>query len=146
MINHVMIEGTLTKEPEARTAGQKTVLSFSIAQNSKKKDASGNWVDGDTSFFDVEFWPNDPQFWIKRLQKGTSVVVVGFMKQDRWEKDGQQFSRIKITANDVVSKWIPEISWQNQMKAARTGTAPAPQTPPPAATAQPPEFPSDIPF
>jgi len=147
LINEVRIEGNLTREPElnAVSAIGKTVLKFGIAQTPRKKDASGNWIDGETSFFDVEFWPSDPQFWAQRLTKGTTVIVFGRLTQDRWEHEGKQMNKVKIVADDVVSKWIPTIEWQNQMKAARSGQ----NTGHPASAQQPAQnapFPEDIPF
>ena len=145
LINEVRIEGNLTREPElnAVSAIGKTVLKFGIAQTPRKKDASGNWIDGETSFFDVEFWPSDPQFWAQRLTKGTTVIVFGRLTQDRWEHEGKQMSKVKIVADDVVSKWIPTIDWQNQMKAARSGQGNTAQTQQPAQNAP---FPNDMPI
>lgn len=151
MINHVEVEGTLVKEPVSRVAGQATVISFSIAQNTRKKDAGGQWVDGDPFFFDVEYWPSDPQFWLQRLTKGTSVVVTGELRQDRWtdQTTGQTRSAVKIRATDVTSKWIPTVEWQNKMKADR-GTAHAQSEPAqqaqPTVQAQPVADANDIPF
>ena len=35
------------------------------------------------------------------LVKGQKIAVDGYLKQDRWEKDGQKFSKIQIVANSV---------------------------------------------
>jgi len=35
------------------------------------------------------------------LKKGASVLVEGRLTQDRWEKDGKKFSRIKVVAESV---------------------------------------------
>jgi len=107
-INSIQIEGNLTKDPEMRPAGGKTVFHLSIAHNRKKKEGD-NYVDLPPEFFDVEFWPNDPTYWIKRLGKGASVVVFGRIQQDRWEKDGVQHSRVKIVAESFAAKWLPEV-------------------------------------
>ena len=151
LINETRIEGNLTREPELKDvpALGKTVLSFGIAQTPKKKDASGNWIDGETSFFDVEFWPSDPQFWAQRLTKGTSVIVFGHLKQERWEHEEKQMSRIKIIADDITSKWIPTVEWQNRMKEARNGqgnTAQAQQSTPAYTPVQNTPFPEDMPL
>lgn len=137
-INDLVIEGNLTREPELKPAGSKTVINFSIAHNTRTKDTAGNWVDGTPMYFDVEFWPNDPQYWAKRLTKGTAVLVIGALKQESWEKDGQKYSRVRIRAQDICAKWLPEI----------TGTA---STAPTASAPPLPQqndggFPSDIPF
>lgn len=136
MTNETKQEGNLTREPETRTTGTgKTVINFSIAQTPRKKNnETGEWTDGETSFFDVEFWPNDPQKWLKCLTKGTPVIVVGSLKQDRWDQDGQSRSKVKIIARDIFYKYVPEIKWQEQMKAERSSEqqqqAPSPQQQP----------------
>jgi len=133
-INSVQQEGNLTRDPDvATTSSGKTVLKFSIAQTTRRKnETTGQWEDGDASFFDVEFWPSDPQYWIKRLGKGTGVVVIGELKQDRWEKDGKTNSRVVIRASSIVSKWLPELG--------STATAA------PAPSGQTRDDPNDIPF
>ena len=35
------------------------------------------------------------------LVKGKQIAVVGHLKQDRWEKDGQKFSKVSIVAEEV---------------------------------------------
>lgn len=117
----VRIEGTLTRDPEVKTtAGGVTIVKFSIAHNTRKKDDSGQWVEGTPSFFDVDFFPNDPQYWLKRLGKGVSVIVAGTIRQDRWEHEGKTMSKVGIKADSIFAKWLPEIS----------AGSPAPAAPP----------------
>lgn len=120
--NFVHEEGNLTRDPEVRTTPTgKAVLSFAIAQTQRKKNDAGQWEDGETSFFDVEFWPSDPAYWIKRLGKGTGVVIDGELKQDRWEDaDKNVRSKIVIRATSIFSKWLNELT-----------AAPAQADPPP---------------
>ena len=125
-VNYVSIEGNLTREIELRQAGSKTVISFSIAHNTRAKDAAGNWGEGPAEFYDVEFWPNDPKYWANRLTKGTSVIISGALKQDRWEQDGQARSRVKIVAREIGAKWLPEIQGNSEQKPACYNT-PEPQ-------------------
>ena len=35
------------------------------------------------------------------LTKGKQIAVEGYLKQDRWEKDGQKFSKVTVVANTV---------------------------------------------
>ena len=108
-INAVQIEGNLTRSPEAKAVGDKTVIKFGIAHNERKKDASGQWIDGDPAFYEVEFWAGDPSYWLKRLDKGVGVVVFGSLKFDTWEKDGVKHSMVKIRAETIAAKWLPEV-------------------------------------
>lgn len=110
MANFFILEGNLTREPETNLVGQKTVIKFSIAENTLTKDANGNYVDGEANYYDINFWTEKPDFWLKRLGKGVAVICRGFMKQDRWEKDGQKFSKINFTATEINAKWLPELN------------------------------------
>ena len=35
------------------------------------------------------------------LTKGKQIAIDGYLKQDRWEKDGQKMSKVTIVANNV---------------------------------------------
>lgn len=139
MANFFILEGNLVREPETNLVGQKTVIKFSIAENTRTKDANGNFVDGEANYYDINFWTEKPDFWLKRLSKGVGVICRGFMKQDRWEKDGVKNSKINFTATEINAKWLPELNGTTQ-------SAPAAQTSAPAAPAPAQSEPEDIPF
>jgi single-strand DNA-binding protein len=95
-MNTTIISGNLTREPESRAVGDQSVINFSIANNDEsKKQQDGSYVKI-ASFFDFEFWTKNPAHWLKQLVKGANVVVQGRLKQDRWEQDGTNRSRVKI--------------------------------------------------
>ena len=146
MNNLFILEGNLTKEPETKSFNNRTVLKFTIAETVRVKDANGNWVDGESNFYDMDFWTDNPQFWLQRLQKGTAVVVKGNLKQDKWEKDGQKHSKIGFTVTDINAKWLPTIEQQNAMKGNRTQSAPAQQSAAPSEPAMDDSSIGDIPF
>jgi single-strand DNA-binding protein len=49
------------------------------------------------------------------LTKGTQITVSGYLKQDRWEKDGQKQSRVQVVA-DMVQ--VPNVSKKDADKVA----------------------------
>jgi single-strand DNA-binding protein len=122
-LNFVDIEGNLVRDPEARSVWDKTVITFSIAHNNRvKDDSTGQWKDGDPDFFDVEYWATDPQYWLKRLGKGVSVIINGTLKQDRWnDAEGKTRSRVKIRADNILAKWLPEIQVKPDAKPGDDG-------------------------
>ena len=92
-MNQLNIIGRMTRDPEAKQAGQTTICNFSIAVNGFKKD--------EVSFFNLTAFGKTGDFITKYLKKGSRVAVTGSIKQDTWEKDGQKQSRVSIIAQTV---------------------------------------------
>lgn len=100
-INQVSIAGNLTRDPELRaTQGGTAVLSFGIAVNDHRKNASGNWEDV-PNFFECVTFGNRATALSDILTKGMKVAVAGKLHYSSWEKDGQKHSKVDIIANDV---------------------------------------------
>lgn len=100
-INQVAITGNLTRDPELRaTQGGTAVLSFGIAVNDRRKNASGQWEDV-PNFFECVTFGNRATALGDILNKGMKVSVAGKLHYSSWEKDGQKHSKVDIIANDV---------------------------------------------
>lgn len=91
-MNTVQLIGRLTRDPEAKDVNGKQVTSFSIAVNAGKDKAF---------FFDCEAWEKTAEFVAKHFTKGKLIAVEGRLIQERWEKDGQKHSRVKIGVGKV---------------------------------------------
>ena len=99
-INNVVLVGRITKDAELKyTAGGTALSSFSIASSRRVKKAD-EWKD-ETSFFELALWDKQAESLNKYLLKGTQVGVAGELRQDRWEKDGQKFSKIQVFVNSI---------------------------------------------
>lgn len=104
-INSVVVTGNVTKDINERSfgyvGGDKGIakLTVSIAVNRSQK-VNGEWTDV-PSFFDVVIWGKSAENLKKFLGKGKGICVEGELQQDRWEKDGQKFSKIYINAEVV---------------------------------------------
>ena len=99
-INHVVIIGRLTKDIEVRYLSNGTpVANLSIAVNRSKKEGD-QWVEM-TSFFNVQLWGNSAENLKQYLVKGKMIAVDGELRQDRWEKDGQQQSKVYICSRNI---------------------------------------------
>lgn len=104
-INHVVIVGRLTRDlgtdekSFGYVASGQARANISIAVNRSKKQGD-EWVD-ESNFFDVTIWGKTAENLKPKLLKGTQIIVDGYLKQDRWEKDGQKFSKVSIVANSV---------------------------------------------
>jgi len=99
-INHVVLIGRLTRDAELKyTAGGQAVCKFSIAVNRRKKNGD-QWED-EANFFDIVLWGKQGESLQSYLVKGKMVGVDGELRQDRWQQDGQNRSKVEIIANYI---------------------------------------------
>lgn len=95
MINSVVLAGNVVADPESRnTNSGKAVASFRLAINNPINDK-------DVVYIDVDTWEKQAEFVSNYVKKGSSVSVVGRLKQDSWEKEGKKFSKILVVAERV---------------------------------------------
>ena len=102
-LNHVIEIGRLTRDISERdfayTTGGTARLNLSIAVNRSEK-RNGAWQDK-VSYFDVTVWGKTAENIKPYLHKGKQIAVDGYLDQQRWEKDGQKFSKVVIIADSV---------------------------------------------
>jgi len=99
-INHVVIIGRLTRDAELKyTANGQAVAKFSIAVNRRKRQGD-EWVD-EANFFDIVLWGKQAESIQPYLVKSKMVGIDGELRQDRWQQDGQNRSKVEIIANYV---------------------------------------------
>ena len=101
MLNHIVLMGRLTKDPELRYTGSNIpVVSFSIAvERDFGKTESGEKV---TDFFDVSAWRQTAEFISRYFTKGRMIVVSGSLQTRKWEaKDGTKRTSYDIVADNV---------------------------------------------
>ena len=140
-INHIVVIGRLTRDISERdfgyTAGGTARLNLSIAVNRSEK-RNGAWQDK-TSYLDVTVWGKTAENIRPYLHRGKQIAIDGYLDQQRWEKDGQKFSKVVIIADSVQLLGGNENSQQS-----------APQAQQPAGDYQSAgsgdDFPEDIPF
>jgi single-strand DNA-binding protein len=90
----------LTRDAELKyTANGQAVCKFSLAINRRKKNGD-QWVD-EPNFFDIVLWGKQGETLNQYLVKGKQIAVEGELRQDRWEQDGQNRSKVEIMANNV---------------------------------------------
>jgi len=92
--NKVILTGHLVRDPETKFAqsGMQMTI-FSLAVNGRKDD--------EASFFDCIAFDKTASLVAEYLTKGSPVLVEGYLKQDRWEHEGQKRSKVKIIATNV---------------------------------------------
>jgi single-strand DNA-binding protein len=125
--NSVTLVGNLTEDPELRYTSQGTaVTNFRIAVNKRIKDAStGEWKDGDASYFRVNCWRDLAEHVADSLRKGTRVIVAGSLKMREWEtQEGEKRTSFEIEATECG----PSLRWataqvQRAQRAAAGGNS-----------------------
>ena len=99
-INRVTEIGRLTRDAEVTyTPGGLAIAKMSIAVNRRIKTGD-TWAD-EANYFDVQVFGKAAESLKPFLTKGKMIGVDGYLKQERWESDGQKRSRIVINANDI---------------------------------------------
>ena len=98
--NRVVSVGNLTRDVELRytpTGTAVTDIALAINDRVKKND---QWVD-EVNFFDVTLWGRTAEVAGEYLSKGSSVLIEGKLKQDRWEQEGKTRSKVKIVGEKM---------------------------------------------
>ena len=101
MLNHIVIMGRLTRDPELRyTQSQTPVASFTVAVD---RDFGGR--DGgekQTDFIDCSAWRQTGEFVSKYFRKGSMIVVSGRLQSRKWQdRDGNNRTNWEISADSV---------------------------------------------
>ena len=118
--------GRLTRDSELKyTGGGLAIAKFSIACNSRAKKGD-EWID-EASFLDVSVFGKSAESLNQYLLKGKQIAVQGRLKQERWESDGQNRSKIVINADNVPTTRKGNKNSQGSGADARNSPSRAPE-------------------
>ena len=101
MLNHIVVMGRLTRDPELRRTGSGVaVTSFTVAVD---RDFSGKeGGEKETDFFDCVAWRQTGEFVAKHFTKGRMAVVSGRLQIRKWkDKEGNNRYTAEIVADNV---------------------------------------------
>lgn len=94
----ITIIGNLTRAPETRQVGDKSVCNFTVAVNRKKKPDGTQEAD----FFRVSAWGKTGEPCQKYLDKGKKVCVVGTVSAHAYAgQDGTPQASLEVFAQNV---------------------------------------------
>lgn len=98
MLNHIVIMGRLTRDPELRRTGNGiAVASFTVAVDRDFGAKDGG--EKETDFIDCVAWRNTGEFVSKYFSKGSMIVVSGRLQGRNWtDKDGNKRKTMEIVA------------------------------------------------
>ena len=98
--NRVVLVGNLTRDVELRyTPSGTAVTDVSLAVNERIK-RNDQWTE-EVHFFDVTLWGRTAEVAGEYLSKGSSVLIEGRLKQDRWEQEGKKRSKVTIVGEKM---------------------------------------------
>ena len=101
MLNHIVIMGRLTRDPELRrTQSGVAVTSFTLAVDRDFQNRDSG--ERQTDFIDVVAWRQTGEFVSKYFAKGRMAVVSGRLQLRDWtDKDGNKRRSAEVVADNV---------------------------------------------
>ncbi len=103
-LNHVVLAGHLTRDPELRQIGaDRVVANTGIAINRRWKDQATGEQREEATFIDIEAWGRTAELMGQYLKKGSAAYIEGRLKLDTWDdkESGQKRSKLKVVADSV---------------------------------------------
>ncbi len=101
-LNKALLIGNLTRDPELRyTPKGNAVCSFSIATNSSWKDSEGNSQEI-AEFHNIVAWNKLAEICSQLLKTGMKVYIEGEIRNRKWEKEGVNYNKTEIRADNMV--------------------------------------------
>ena len=110
MINTITLEGRLTKDIDLKDFNGTKVINNTIAVYGGKRNEEDI-----TYFFDFKAFNYQAEQLSKNATKGSKIILNGALTQDKWEKDGQQMSKVVIIA-ESIGVLIKQESTKEQVK------------------------------
>ena len=126
----ITITGNLVRDPELRfTPAGQAVANLTVAENHRRKAASGDWEDAEPTYWPVTVWGDYAEHVAESLTAGHRVVVIGRSRTRCWTPDtgahaGVEQRRLELVADEVT----PSLRWATATvtKAAATSRAQEP--------------------
>jgi single-strand DNA-binding protein len=133
MLNSAQLTGHVSNVTPAKAIGGETsVISFSIAQNYRYKNKSGEWVEN-ARFHECQVFSYNKaafNYAEKWLLKGTLVAVQGEITYNEYEKEGQKHVRMRLNVSSIIGLAKPKSEEEKAESRARyeaSKTNPQPQ-------------------
>lgn len=99
-LNSLSLIGRLTKDAEISYLNNGSAkMDFSVAFTTTKKEGS-EWIE-ESNFLNLSLWGKQAEGLKPYMTKGKQIGIEGHLKQDRWEKDGQKFSALKVIVDNI---------------------------------------------
>ena len=93
-MNSCNLIGRLTKDPEARLAGEYKIVSFTIAVDRRDKNKT-------VDFIPCQAWNKTGEIILSYAKKGDQIGVVGSLEVRSYDKDGERRTAFSINVSNV---------------------------------------------
>lgn len=90
--NQCFLMGRTTSDVTLSKAGKSVVAKFTLAINRDKSET--------TDFINCESWGKTAENLVKYVKKGNLLFVSGSLIQNRWQRDGKNYSVILVRATE----------------------------------------------
>ena len=100
MLNHIVLMGRLTRDPELRRTGSGiAVATFTLAVD---RDFAAAGAEKETDFIDIVAWRYTAEFVSKYFSKGRMAVVSGRLQIRPWtDKEGNKRRSAEVVADNI---------------------------------------------
>ena len=110
----ITVTGNLTQDPSSRTTAQgHRVTNFGLASTARHRTPSGEWVDGETTYYKVACWRGKAERAAQCLRKGDAVIVQGRLGKREWtDKDGNIRTDLEVEADSFgpdLARAVPTV-------------------------------------
>lgn len=131
-MNQITLTGRLTEEPKITySTGAEpvahAVFNFAVPDMSMRRDEQGNYP---TDFFRCTCWNKLAEIVEKHCNKGTKLLIVGRLKNNNYEKDGQKVYSNEILIDSLEFLEVKKPKMQDSQAQETTATESAADTEP----------------
>ena len=130
MLNHIVVMGRLTRDPELRRTGSGVAIaSFTVAVDRDFTSKEGG--EKETDFIDCVAWRQTGEFVSKYFAKGSMAVVSGRLQIRSWtDKEGNKRRTAEVVADNVYFGESKKFEGGNTAAAPSYGSYSAPASTP----------------
>ena len=107
------------------TSSGKAVVDVSVAENHRRKDPNGQWVDDGVTWRRVSFWERKAEAVADEIQTGDMVIVTGDERLREYQaKDGSLGKSLEVSGREIGKLILPKRDGQQAGNAGQYSHAP----------------------
>lgn len=133
----ISVIGNIVNHPVRHRVGDREVMRFRVASNSRRRTAEGTWEPGNTLFVSVSCWGKLVTGVGAALCKGDAVIVVGHVYTSEYDdREGNRRTSVEVRATSVgpdLSRCIVRVEKRLHGNGGDEAGEPTPTDPAPVA-------------